>query len=402
MIERIPEVGEAVQSLATLRWVGVGHTDEEGAAAAGRTATLQALAGRVAKLLLVFASVEYDLVELAATVKAEAGDAEVVGCSTAGEISSSGVKDSSVVVVAFGGEGFEVATAAVTSVSGRLRESAAEVASAVDRLPDSHPHRALLLLTDALAGDHDEIVRGAHSAVGVSVPLVGGCAGDGLKMKRTVQIHGGQVLDNAIVGAAIGSMSDIGIAVRHGWRRVGDPMLVSSSTEDRIHSIDDRPALDVYLERLGAPKEAYSDSNAFTHFAQTHPVGLVRRSGELVRCVNRANFEDRSIGCVARVPQGSMIWFMEGNEDSLLDGTQEACQEALAQLRGAEPVTILTFDCVGRRSVLGPDGIRSEVGNILAHARGAPIGGFYCYGEIARTHGVTGFHNQTVVVMALS
>jgi hypothetical protein len=33
---------------------------------------------------------------------------------------------------------------------------------------------------------------------------------------------------------------------------------------------------------------------------------------------------------------------------------------------------------------------------------GAPIAGFYTYGEIARTSGVRGFHNQTLVVLALA
>jgi hypothetical protein len=35
-------------------------------------------------------------------------------------------------------------------------------------------------------------------------------------------------------------------------------------------------------------------------------------------------------------------------------------------------------------------------------AGGAPVAGFYTYGEIARTHGVSGFHNQTLVVLAVS
>lgn len=32
----------------------------------------------------------------------------------------------------------------------------------------------------------------------------------------------------------------------------------------------------------------------------------------------------------------------------------------------------------------------------------APLAGFYTCGEIARTHGVRGFHNQTIVALALS
>jgi hypothetical protein len=38
---------------------------------------------------------------------------------------------------------------------------------------------------------------------------------------------------------------------------------------------------------------------------------------------------------------------------------------------------------------------------VADHAGGAPVAGFYTYGEIARTSGITGFHNQTLVVLAL-
>jgi hypothetical protein len=32
----------------------------------------------------------------------------------------------------------------------------------------------------------------------------------------------------------------------------------------------------------------------------------------------------------------------------------------------------------------------------------APVAGFYSYGEIARITGANGFHNQTIVTLALS
>jgi hypothetical protein len=52
--------------------------------------------------------------------------------------------------------------------------------------------------------------------------------------------------------------------------------------------------------------------------------------------------------------------------------------------------------------VLGEEGVASEVLRIAEHAPGAPVAGFYTYGEIARTRGVSGFHNQTLVVVAFS
>ena len=75
---------------------------------------------------------------------------------------------------------------------------------------------------------------------------------------------------------------------------------------------------------------------------------------------------------------------------------------ALAPLDGRKPIGFMAFDCIARRGVLGDEGIRREVSRISLHADGAPIAGFYTYGEIARTNGVSGFHNQTLVILALS
>jgi hypothetical protein len=62
---------------------------------------------------------------------------------------------------------------------------------------------------------------------------------------------------------------------------------------------------------------------------------------------------------------------------------------------------LIAFDCIARRGVLGDEGIGHEVSRVAEHASGAPVAGFYTYGEIARTRGVSGFHNQTLVVLAV-
>ena len=69
-------------------------------------------------------------------------------------------------------------------------------------------------------------------------------------------------------------------------------------------------------------------------------------------------------------------------------------------MSGRTPLGFLAFDCIARRGVLGSEGIRDEVARIKSYSQGAPVAGFYTYGEIARTHGVSGFHNQTLVVLA--
>jgi hypothetical protein len=190
--------------------------------------------------------------------------------------------------------------------------------------------------------------------------------------------------------------------VRHGWRRVGEPILVTGSVGTRVLTLDDEPALDVYLRRLGAPAEAGTDQAEFARFAMTHPLGLSRRSSEEVRFIAGADFDDRSLHCIAQVPQGGLAWIMEGDDDSMLSATDGACADALAQLEGHDARGVLAFDCIARRGVLGADGIAQEVERITEGVLGAPVAGFYSYGEIARTKGTRGFHNQTLVVLAVS
>jgi hypothetical protein len=383
------------------RWVGVGQSSKSDAASAGADAATDALRGPDPRLLIVFCSDSYDLPKLLAAINEKSGDAPLIGCSTAGEIAASGARDTSVVVTAIGGPGFEVRTAAARDAASDLRSAGAEVAGPVWELDDP-AHRVLLMLTDGLAGDQAEIVRGAYSVTGATVPLVGGCAGDDMKMKVTYQLHGDEVLEDSAVSAAIGSDDPIGIGVRHGWRRIGEPMMVTDSSGNRVHALDDRPALDVYLERLDPPKEVWTDATAFTNFALTHPLGLDRETSEdHVRFIGDANFEDRSLGCIAEVPAGGLAWLMEGDDESVLDATDDACRDALSDLNGSAPLGVVAFDCIARRGVLGDSGVSKEVERIAAHASGAPVAGFYTYGEFARVQGVTGFHNQTLVILAL-
>jgi hypothetical protein len=386
---------------AGTRWVAVGRSDDTEARRAGSEAADAALAGRDAKLLIVFCSDSYALEDLLEAINERSGSAPLIGCSTAGEIATGGPGDGGVVVTAIGGEGFSVRTAAAAGASERLREVGADVAACVEDV-DETPNRVLMLLTDGVAGNQKEIIRGVHSVVGSGVPLIGGCAGDGLKMERTYQLHGDQVLSDAVVAAAISSDAPIGIGWCHGWERVGEPMLVTKSSNNRVLEIDDRPALEVYVESLQPPEEVLSDRSKFPAWARKHPLGLGRkRSGqEPVRCVGDADWEERSIGCTAEVPQGGLAWFMDGDSDSILRSTETACSDAIGALDGREPIGIMAFDCIGRRRVLGEDGTREEVARITATAPGAPVAGFYSYGEIARTRGVNAVHSQTLVVLA--
>lgn len=383
----------------TTRWAAVGGSDDSNAYVAGETAAAQALEQEDAKLLIVFCSDSYDLPELLRGINEKSGGVPLIGCSTAGQIATGGPGDASVVVTALGGAGFAATTAAVQQDDADSRRAAgAEVAGRVVGL-NGKPNRVVVMLSDALAGDQTEVLRGAYAVLGAGVPLVGGCAGDDFKMSATYQLHGDEVLTGAVVAAALVSDAPFGVGICHGWEKTGEPVLVTRSAGNTVYELDDRPALDVYLERHGATG---TEAGAFGEFGVMHPLGLERRSSEpAVRFVAGADFEERSLTMIAEVPQGGLAWFMTGDKESVQAATDEACEAALAGLGDRSPLALIAFDCAARRGVLGDDGIVEEVSRIAAHAGGSPVSGFYSYGEIARTTGAARFHNQTLVVLAL-
>ena len=386
------------------RWFGSGRSTSSDARQAGIEATAGALNGRTAALVIVFCPAQIDLPAMLDGVRSECGDVPLIGCTGIAQYAAGGGVGPSVVVSALGGDGFQIVTSVARHVSAGQRAAGELVAASVAEL--TREHSLLLLICDGLAGDQHELVRGAYSVVGAAVPLAGGCAADDLKYQLTSQFYadadGVHVLSDSVVAAAIGSDAPIGIGVAHGWRKVGEPMLVTSSEGGVVHTLDGLPALDVFVERVGATQETLDDALAFRLFALNHPLGMSRRSGEDIRVIHEGNRDDGSITCLADVAQGTLLWLMESDEAGLIGSVDAAYDEAVESLSGAPALGFLSFDCGVRFLFLGVDGTRQEVEGLMRRVGDVPVAGYYTFGEIARTRGARGMHHLTLVLVAFS
>ena len=121
-----------------------------------------------------------------------------------------------------------------------------------------------------------------------------------------------------------------------------------------------------------------------------------------MRFITSADFMRRSLFSTAQVPQGSLAFLMEADTSAVLAATTAACDASVAALGGSTPLGMLAFDCVARRGVLGEEGIKKEIQRLADAAGGAPVAGFYSYGEIARTHGMRGLHNYTLAILSVA
>lgn len=396
---------QALEPAATpRRWFGVGRSVDPDPRAAGAHAAREALAGRRASLLIVFCPADFDSEAMLQGVSAEAGGVPLIGCSGIAHLASGASVEPCVVVSALGGEGFEIKTTVALNVSAGQRAAGERVAEMVDTLTSEH--KLLLLLADGLIGEQHELVRGAYSVAGATVPLAGGCAADDFHWESTSQFFGDadgvHVLGDAVVSAAIGSDAPIGVGVAHGWRKTGEPMVATKSAGGRVDELDGEPALDVFANRVGVDRTLAEDAQAFMQFALKKPLGLSRRSGEDIRVIHGGNVESGTLQCIADVPQGALLWTMESDRDGLLRTVDDAYADALSPLDGNPPLGLLAFDCGARYLFLGADGVAEEVDRLTNAAAGTPFAGFYTMGEIARSRGAQGMHHLTLVLVAFA
>lgn len=382
--------------------MSVGTAAQPDSQRSGQRAALQAVTGAQVRLLMVFCAGRHDPSAVLAGIGRVAPGIPLIGCSSRTVIGAGGARDDAVIVVALGGPGFAARTAVGYSATAAQREAGAQAAACASVAADDR-HRILILLTDGLAPHQEEIIAGAYGVVGASVPLVGGSATPDRLSGGTFQLCDDKAYTDAVVGAEIISDGPFGIGLGHGWHTVGDRLIVTDANYGVVRTLDDQPAVAAYLSRFGAPEQLHTDPAAFHRFARTRPIGLPRRDGIEVRNVSSTEYLGQGwLSSSGEIPDSALVWLMEGDEDSALEAATGACRTAVKALHGASAIGLIAFDCISRADLFGPAGMFRELDAMRVAAAPAPVAGLYTWGEIARTRGIHGFHNQTVVVLAVA
>ena len=129
-----------------------------------------------ANLVLVFGSVKrFTEGKLQAFLKVRYPAAQLVGCTTSGEISPSGVFDDSIQITAIQWEK-TIQRVAQTKMTGM--QNSFEAAAGLAKQLKADTLRTVLVISDGLNVNGSELLKGFQSVLG-DVPIVGGLAGDG-------------------------------------------------------------------------------------------------------------------------------------------------------------------------------------------------------------------------------
>jgi len=333
--------------------IGVGSSSVSDSYRAGKEAAgkaAKAIGGEKGDFALVFTVDKYKQEEVLQGINDVLGNIPLGGCCGTGVITHEpGMKSDSVAVmvgksdellVTFGiGEGISKdATAAGEALAKSLASAPMDLNSVLVTLPDG------------ITGNCVSVVKGIYGVLGSRLRYAGGGAGDNLKFVETFQFLNNKVYKDAVVGALISSKKKIGIGIRHGWRAIGRPVIVTKSTVNVVNTLEGRPAFEVYQEICpGVTKENFAE------FSMTHPLGIPLMGEEYLIRDPLKVLDDGSIFCVAEVPERSVVRVMEGSKESIIEATRKAAEEAIAGLEGAEPAAVLVFDCVSLTLILKED-----------------------------------------------
>lgn len=387
--------------------VGVGVSEADDATHAGRDAALAAAAdlGRErAALVLVYASVRYDLPALLAGIRAVTGEVPLVGATTSGHFHNGEVTNPGrgVAVLLLTEGPYRYGVASVSSLradafgAGRALARSAKQAARV-RETNRLPYSALLVLADGLAGTQQDLLSGMHKVTGAAVPMVGGSAGDDRHLTRTSVFYGDRPLTDGAVAVWIDSPWPLTVAAEHGWTPVSLPLLVTKVDNQVVHEIAGRPAEVVFREHFRddeLDQELGWVRRPGWHSA--HAFGLIEPDGSML--IRGAYLDDSGVlRTFCPLPTYSPVQIVSCVADDLLGITEGVVQQVTV---GREPALVLAFSCVARLDVLRERGAE-EAKRLQVAAGAAATFGFYTYGEIARTSSVAGFHNATLAAIAL-
>lgn len=341
--------------------------------------------------VLFFCSAEYDLQGLGETLDQYFGGINLVGCTSAGEITAQGYDRGCVSAIGFDHRSFSIASALIDEME---RFSLIDAQQLVERLVSDcrnnelatiKGHSFALTLLDGLSS-REEVVLGALSAAFGSIPHFGGSAGDDNHLTHTHVYYNGEFHTGAAVVVLFNTWLDFEVFSTHHILPRSEKLVVTraDSTSRRVYELNAAPAALEYAELIGVPLGALD----FLVFA-AHPLA-VRIGGQYyVRSIQRVN-DDLSLTFYCAVENGIVLTAMQPGP--LLPDLQNVF-EGLRERLGPLLLTI-GCDCFLRRlEIEGRDGVAP----VSAFLRSQNVIGFNTYGEQ-----LNGMHiNQTFTGVAI-
>ncbi|MBA6232734.1 MULTISPECIES: FIST signal transduction protein [unclassified Colwellia] len=349
-----------------------------------------------ANLVLLFGN--RDLVKneaIMADIRCHYPKADIIGCTTAGEIQGIKIYDDSLCLTAieFDHSFISVQSASITNSS--VLEVVKNLADGLDK----EGLRYVMVLSDGHQINGTELVNALQASLPEDILITGGLAGDGTNFNETLVWHNSATeLGQIVLVGFYGERLSLGYGCIGGWDAFGPDRTITKSKSNVLYELDNLPALALYKRYLGPHADDLPAS------ALLFPLVLKIDNKRMTRTILSINEEDGSMTFAGDVPEGATVQLMRANTSSLIDGAEIAAEHALSRIPAnySNGLAIL-ISCVGRRIVLGNyceeevEVVKDILGEKWAYT------GFYSYGELSPmlNSEACALHNQTMTITTL-
>ncbi len=327
------------------------------------------------QLAVFYCAADYDLPALAQALHAQFGDVNLVGCTTAGEITPEGYLAGALTGFSLAAPNLDVATALIGlkpfDADGAARTAAGLVAALGERegLPPGSTDTFAFLLIDGLAMQEELVVSCLHRQLN-GIELIGGSAADDTRFGATYLYHGGRFHQNvALLNLVRSDMPFVTFRTQH-FVHSDKRMVVTRADPARrvVHDINGRPAAREFARLVELPLTELTPM-----IFATHPV-VVRVGGQYyLRSIARVN-PDESLTFFCAIDAGIVLTIARGVD--MVANLERAFDDVQAAI--GPPQLVLGCDCILRRLQTERDGIKDRVGEIFARNN---VIGFATYGE---------------------
>lgn len=322
--------------------------------------------------------------------------AQIVICSTSGQISNTNLVENNLVATAIA---LEKTTIKVSEIDILLNSDIKVLGNTIKEDLMSVDLKSILIISEGSLINGTELINELISQTKETVPIFGGLAGDEYNFEKTIVGLNKDASPGKIV--AIGFYGDaihFGFGSEGGWSDFGPEREVTHSDKNVLYKIGDRFALDLYKEYLGKYADELPGSSLYFPLSMKEN----EKSEPIVRTILAIDEVNKSMTFAGNIPVGSMVRLMKGNFDKLIDASYNAAA-LIYKNQSHEPELALLVSCVGRKIVLG-NRIEEEI-EVVKEVFGDKmlVCGFYSYGEISPTLNKVAceLHNQTMTITTM-
>jgi len=348
-----------------------------------------------AQLVLVFGSGELVTSQsLFDDIRSKFAHADIVTCSTAGEILHNEVYDDSAVVTAVY---FEKATVKSVSVEINKNVNSFETGKSLMSLLNQDDLTSVFVISEGSFVNGSDLVAGFNELNNNYIPVTGGLAGDAARFAKT-QVGLNTIAKEGTVVAIgfYGSNLAIGHSSFGGWDEFGKERVITKSTKNVLYEIDGKKALDLYKEYLGPYVDELPGS------ALLFPLSLRTNDVDknLVRTILSVNEKDGSMVFAGNMPEGSKVRLMKVNFEKVINGSAIAATNTASMHQEHNADLAILISCVGRKLILQDRTSEEVEAAQKVFGSQTAITGFYSYGELSPFNPGSNceLHNQTMTI----